>query len=777
MSSYYIPFASRLGQQYELRIYSTGEGYNADGATQLTGAPKPFVTEEDNTEDILLPVRGSTGNINIVTDDPTLQKRITPTTADGMRVTLVCTHSPIAEEGTLPIVMWEGYLQPTAFTQDWAAGPWEIQLPVISRLAMVAEQYLSSSNSGIVTVGQWLQRLCGNVYDKVYIASTPLLENGTVRYDTSDIETPTALQVAFSENKFKERVELADRSASDGQTWKPGTNRDIASSISPVFRWTVREIGDALLVDDPGIEDLVYNVYNASDLSAENPKPYTTYRTYAYEFADFVSENCSNAEGSIDIIRPWGAVEVIGNNAKIDQSLLMAADEDWQKVAGIPYVNGAPGSWNRPDTFNFRGDSSATIKTQKVLNNAEMESYHYLAQAAAINGVYYGTGTRLQDTGKNELASCLYGNVKSDVVLGVSPGQKIGGGEVCNYHVYYGTDSGGYTHLRQNSVILSKLTLQAPYNYPGVKFRTTLAQLFCNSQRIKGYPSLLISGRMTIGKNYNDVAADETCENDNVVYGFKVSVKIGDYYIGKDSWGNKSVWWSSGETVWDVLLTKPDKGEIREYVRIPITGYVPLSVDAPVEVTLYAPTDDKNTWGFANYGYSYIRIDNFSLSASLHEAPDVWNFDETLVPSPVTNIRWRKKLGSSQLEEHSVETRFSGIDGTNPLMCGNYVNIGTTEASPKHMRYLQARKVGTLDGDCDGARYLCRRTCEWLATQGRTTRAIYNVSVRTQPQILLRTYRWHLSGAGVLVPLSNTINWRDDDVTMKIIENNYGKRN
>lgn len=777
MGSYRVRFVSQQGLHYEIRIYPSAEGYDGEGAVELEGAAEPIVTEEDDSSDVLQAVRTSSGYIRVVTDDYELQGRLTPSGADEMRVTLVRT----AWEGNPelePRTVWEGYLQPTAFSQEWTGGPWEIELPIVSRLGVAMQNFLSSRNGGIISVGEWLSRLCGDVYDKVLIAKTALMENGTVRYDTSDIETPTALQVAFSENMFKERVELAKRADNNGEPWKPGTNQEVAGSVCVLFRWVIREIGDTLLVDDPGMdEELLYYVYDKSRLKAEYPTPLRTESTDSYPMmSELCGENAGGTHGSVDIIRPWGLVKVEGNNGKYDQTLLSAGDEDWQKVGGIPYVNGAPADWNYPDTFEFRDDGTATIKTQKVIDsgnmanigrNPEYESFQYLAQAMTIGGAGYGTGTRVHAAGRSEASSVLYGNLFPGVISGnwdYGTGQWFGGGEVCSWHIYYGNSGGGYTHLRQSSVVLSKLTTTAPTRFPGVILRTTLGQLFMNSQRKKSYPCLVLSCRMTYGENAGDVAADTECNGDDVFYGFKVMVKIGDRYVVKDTWGNHSTWLSAEPAEFDVFITKHNDGEVKEYIRYPMQEWNNLAQDATVEVTLLTPTDAPAWKGFANGGASYLRLDNFRISAELHEYPDEYNFDPSLVAEPVTKIEWTAQLGPNKQDEYTMTTKFSAIDGPSPIFCQNPVTIGSVAHLPK----LQVRKVGQEDGENDGARYLCKRTWEWLKRQGTSTRKVYRLPVHFPAENYLMPMRFYRGR--MLLPVSMKVKWRDDDMDVTLIE-------
>ena len=70
-----IEFKSYLGTDYVLHIQE--EDYEEDPVS-LTGADNPFETQEDSDVDPFKPVRGQTGKINIVTNNPTLLQDMMP---------------------------------------------------------------------------------------------------------------------------------------------------------------------------------------------------------------------------------------------------------------------------------------------------------------------------------------------------------------------------------------------------------------------------------------------------------------------------------------------------------------------------------------------------------------------------------------------------------------------------------------------------------------------------------------------------------------------------
>jgi hypothetical protein len=237
--NYKIDFVSLGGHRYQIRIYD-GNTFDEEGATSLRGGVQPIVTNEEDSHDILLAVRYSTGYINIVTDDINLRQALMPKRPDGIRVTLV------RWKQSEPVAVWEGYISQESYSQPWAAMPVELEVPIISRLGMVCQQQLSSGNTGIISVGQWLQRVAGNVYDKVLITDSALLYNDTAEFAGETVISPTALECAFSEEIFKTPIPLAERlDPNDTETnlWHGGTNEDVAKTLSTLFRWVFFERG------------------------------------------------------------------------------------------------------------------------------------------------------------------------------------------------------------------------------------------------------------------------------------------------------------------------------------------------------------------------------------------------------------------------------------------------------------------------------------------------------------------------------------------------------
>lgn len=125
MADYTISFKSlRAGTEYKLNI---GSG---DDDIALKGAAQPFVTQEDDDEDMFTPIRTQSGYLRIVDDGSVAGfnwKDLVPLTAFGKPVALM--------DGST--VVWQGYIQTQTFSGELYGGTQEREYPVICPLSVL----------------------------------------------------------------------------------------------------------------------------------------------------------------------------------------------------------------------------------------------------------------------------------------------------------------------------------------------------------------------------------------------------------------------------------------------------------------------------------------------------------------------------------------------------------------------------------------------------------------------------------------------------------------
>lgn len=127
-------FASMEDALYHLEIWDKDW---SGGVTELTGGAQPFVTDEDDDGDVFKAVRGQTGYINVVTDDPSLLETLLPKKNTTRQVRLLLNDE----------VVWLGYMSVDIYTQTWNGGVREISLPVNSVLQTLESVCIHSEMS------------------------------------------------------------------------------------------------------------------------------------------------------------------------------------------------------------------------------------------------------------------------------------------------------------------------------------------------------------------------------------------------------------------------------------------------------------------------------------------------------------------------------------------------------------------------------------------------------------------------------------------------------
>lgn len=123
--AYKIPFVSfRSGNHYTVNVWKDGGG----AAQTLVGADSPFVTQEDDDEDIFADIRTQSGYLRILsTEADALWASIVPATDTDTPVTLTVAGS------NTPV--WQGFIQSQTYGHELYGDPQELELPVMCALS------------------------------------------------------------------------------------------------------------------------------------------------------------------------------------------------------------------------------------------------------------------------------------------------------------------------------------------------------------------------------------------------------------------------------------------------------------------------------------------------------------------------------------------------------------------------------------------------------------------------------------------------------------------
>ena len=126
-----VPFATKDNRYLCVNIYD--KGYTGTSA-YLTGAADPFVTQENNDNNIFKPIRRQTGYLRIIDKDATLLEEMMPSNNLQRMVKLYAgqwNNNTFVPSGS---PMWQGYMAAQAYTQKWENEYDVVEFPVNSML-------------------------------------------------------------------------------------------------------------------------------------------------------------------------------------------------------------------------------------------------------------------------------------------------------------------------------------------------------------------------------------------------------------------------------------------------------------------------------------------------------------------------------------------------------------------------------------------------------------------------------------------------------------------
>jgi len=144
---YRVPFQSFSGTQYMVYIYEHSDG----DIITMTGAEEPFTTQEDNDDDIFIPIRKQTGYLRVIddTESGNLLESIMPSNNTEKLVRLYSgtwdDEYTTFTDGTLE---WQGFLCAEAFTQPWDNQKKELEFPVKSVLGALEDITMPDTIAG-----------------------------------------------------------------------------------------------------------------------------------------------------------------------------------------------------------------------------------------------------------------------------------------------------------------------------------------------------------------------------------------------------------------------------------------------------------------------------------------------------------------------------------------------------------------------------------------------------------------------------------------------------
>lgn len=169
MAVWKIPFMSLNGTSYEVQV----DGATAE--TTLTGAAQPFVTQEDDDDDIFMPVRTQSGYLRIVDTGKDANgnnfnwRDLIPTTITSRPVRLYRGNT----------VVWRGYLQPQTFSGEVGNYVKEREFPVQCELSVLEKTDPTFDQTKIIRIAELLNMALPSAtvhWDYMYFSGTDATE-------------------------------------------------------------------------------------------------------------------------------------------------------------------------------------------------------------------------------------------------------------------------------------------------------------------------------------------------------------------------------------------------------------------------------------------------------------------------------------------------------------------------------------------------------------------------------------------------------------------------
>ena len=289
-----LSFDSRKGKQCVVTI--SEQGY-VGNVTALTGGAVPFETQEDDDDDIFMPVRGQSGYIRIVTDDSTLLDSIVPPNELAHLVTLTV-------DG---VVKWRGFQETEMFEQEWYEGNHEVELPVRSLLASLESTHLGNDKRyGLHSLGE----LFYDLFNSFGIADLMFrcVWNIDTLHDYFSLQLYSG--IFFSESS-QEGEPLDDRMYSD-------SGSDIAEALCMPFGIQLRESQGTIYFVQNGGMGSVSMAFTLTEMKTATNKLFTI--VYVKNFSEWI-EQWRGTDNQESRLKPYRGIEITLDIENSDDSI------------------------------------------------------------------------------------------------------------------------------------------------------------------------------------------------------------------------------------------------------------------------------------------------------------------------------------------------------------------------------------------------------------------------------------------------------------------------
>lgn len=233
---WYINFVSFNGTQYRVGIYE--DGYSG-APSLLIGAPEPFVTNENDSDDPFEPIRGQTGKIGFIGTVSQLEAIIPMNNTEKLVRLYDGTYNSTTQTFTENAIRWQGFLCAEALTQPWDGQSNLIELPVKSILQAMEDVRINPTTSANINT------LAKLVVDAVNALGVQAYTHVTVISDVYDYSSTWPF-IKLNGSQFVSVDEVSE----EGSTSKVTSGKnfyDILTMVARLFGITIREDATTLI--------------------------------------------------------------------------------------------------------------------------------------------------------------------------------------------------------------------------------------------------------------------------------------------------------------------------------------------------------------------------------------------------------------------------------------------------------------------------------------------------------------------------------------------------
>lgn len=313
---------------YTVSVYA-GAGTNV---VELLGADEPFVTEEDDDEDMFAPIRTQTGFLRFMDTGVSGWSDILPQN-DKDR--------PVVLTNLAGTVLWQGYLQAETFGQELYGYHDEVELPVQCCLSVLSATQVTTEQTQIRNFAWLLRHLIQNMEDS----------DAGITFNTIKIQGGADarqwLLKKFDWNNF-----LTENNNQLEGKYNLGS---IMSDMCQFWGWTARTCGQTLYltcIDDSAEQSILSLTRTQLDTLASATSDTATgtieyFAASTYDLADTASNKIFASTDNEDLLLSGANKAIVTSDVNKENTVVQFAPQsvrDTMEVNGYTWVapSGAP---------------------------------------------------------------------------------------------------------------------------------------------------------------------------------------------------------------------------------------------------------------------------------------------------------------------------------------------------------------------------------------------------------------------------------------------------